>query len=29
MAEATSKAAENYGLTDEMIAQGWEEMYNG
>lgn len=28
MADAIHKAAKRYGLTDEMIAEGWDEMYN-
>lgn len=28
MADAINKAAERYGLTDDMVAQGWDEMYN-
>lgn len=28
MAESINKAAERYGLTEEMVAQGWDEMYN-
>lgn len=28
LADAVEKSAKSYGLTDEMVAQGWDEMYN-